>query len=309
MESFQLFEHPETIRLSDYPKLIKPDLTIKEIREVIKDKTGIKEENQRFEMIRDYSFGNLHQKSENENIFDDFVFKVYDKSRYYTGLKRDFYETEIILDLTKKVEELKKMIFEQVKIPTERIEFYLGKEKLSDDSSLEDENLIIKELTIKVTKFLNDVVYLKYPNSEIKEIKTDLCNTGIEFLKEAEPDALIINSPDGLSIKYDLYCNNKELSLDNILFNSGIKNGDTIELRKRNNIRITMKTLTGKKIIFNVSPNDTIRLCKFFFRLIEGVPLDQQRITFDGKQLEDKKTFADYNIKNESTLYLVLRLG
>ena len=168
MESFQLFEHPETIRLSDYPKLIKPDLTIKEIREVIKDKTGIKEENQRFEMIRDYSFGNLHQKSENENIFDDFVLKVYDKSRYYTGLKRDFYETEIILDLTKKVEELKKMILEQVKIPTERIEFYLDKEKLSEDCSLEDENLIIKELTIKVTKFLNDVVYLNIQTQKQK---------------------------------------------------------------------------------------------------------------------------------------------
>ena len=187
MESFQLFEHPETIRLSDYPKLIKPDLTIKEIREVIKDKTGIKEENQRFEMIRDYSFGNLHQKSENENIFDDFVFKVYDKSRYYTGLKRDFYETEIILDLTKKVEELKKMIFEQVKIPTERIEFYLGKERLNDDSSLEDENLIIPVLHKSVLiSFVSEFGYFKYTTS-FKNLVTFIVNSLIikfSFSKE-----------------------------------------------------------------------------------------------------------------------------
>ncbi len=60
-------------------------------------------------------------------FWKNFELKVYDKTRYYTGLKRDFYETEIILDLKRKVEELKKMIYEQVKIPTERIEFYLDK--------------------------------------------------------------------------------------------------------------------------------------------------------------------------------------
>ena len=309
MESFQLFKHPETIKFSDYPKLIKPDLTIKEMKKLIKDKTGIKEENQRFDINIIHSCWYLYENGENENFWKDIELKVYDKSRYYTGLTRSFYKTEIILDLTRKVEELKKMIFEQVKIPTERIEFYLDKEKLNDDYSLEDVNLIIKELTIKATKFLNDVVYLKYPNSEIKEIKTDLCSTVIEFLEQAEPDALNIDSPDGFSIKYDLYCNNHELSFDNILFNLGIKSGDTIELRKRNNIRITIQTLTGKKVILNVSPHDTIGLCKFYYCLKEAVPIEEQRLIFAGNQLEDYRTFADYNIKNESTLHLALRLG
>ena len=310
MESFKLFEQPETITFKDYPELINPNLTLKDIKQLIKGKTGIKEENQRF-VIRVNHDNFLYGLIDDYNFWEFFELKIYDKSRYYTGLKRDFYETEVILDLTRKVEELKEMIFEQVKIPKERIEFYLDKKKLDDDySNLGNANLITEDLTIKVTKFLNDVVYLKYPNSEIKEIKTDLCNTGIEFLKEVEPDALNINSSEGFSVKYDLYCNNKEISFDNILFNSGIKNGDTIELRKRtNNIRITLMTLTKRKFILNVSPNDTIRLFKFFLRLIEGIPLEQQRIIFDGKQLEGKKSFADYNIKNESTLHLVLRLG
>ena len=307
MESFELIEHPETIRLLDYPELIKPNVKIDDIRKVIKDKIGIKEENQRFELvgIDRYYF----EFKGDYNFWENFELKVYDKTRYYTGLGRSFYQTEIILDLKRKVEDLKKMIFEQVKVPTDRIEFYLNKNKLDNDYCLDNVNLITKDLLIKVTKYTNDVLYLKYPNSEIKEIKTDLCNTGLEFLKEIEPDSINIDPPKDFLIKYDIYFNNKKLPFLDILFNSGIKSGDTIELRKRDNIRITTVTLTGKKTFWNVSPHDTIGLYKNFLLLYEGIPSEQQRLIFDGKQLDDNKTIADYNIKNESTLYLVLRLG
>ena len=201
------------------------------------------------------------------------------------------------------------MIYEQVKISIDRIEFYLDKEKLDNNYFLEDDNLINKELSIKVTKFLKDTLKLKYPNSEIKEIKTDLCNTVIEFLKEIEPEAVNIDSASDFFIKYDLYWNNKKLPFVNILCNLGIKSGDTIELRKRDNIRITIKTLTQRTFIMNLSPNDNIGLYKFFINIMGYAPVNQQRLIFNGKQLDDNKTFADYNIKNESTLHLVLRLG
>ena len=307
MESFELIEHPETIRLLDYPELIKPNVKIDDIRKVIKDKIGIKEENQRFELVGIDS--HYFEFKGDYNFWENFELKVYDKTRYYTGLGRSFYQTEIILDLKRKVEDLKKMIFEQVKVPTYRIEFYLNKNKLDNDYCLDNVNLIAQDLSIKVTKYTNDVLYLKYPNSEIKEIKTDLCNTGLEFLKEIEPDSINIDPPKDFLIKYDIYFNNKKLPFLDILFNSGIKSGDTIELRKRDNIRITTVTLTGKKTFWNVSPHDTIGLYKNFLLLYEGIPSEQQRLIFDGKQLDDNKTIADYNIKNESTLYLVLRLG
>ena len=307
MESFELIEHPETIRLLDYPELIKPNVKIDDIRKVIKDKIGIKEENQRFELVGIDS--HYFEFKGDYNFWENYELKVYDKTRYYTGLRRSFYQTEIILDLKRKVEDLKKMIFEQVKVPTDRIEFYLNKNKLDNDYCLDNVNLIAQDLSIKVTKYTNDVLYLKYPNSEIKEIKTDLCNTGLEFLKEIEPDSINIDPPKDFLIKYDIYFNNKKLPFLDILFNSGIKSGDTIELRKRDNIRITTVTLTGKKTFWNVSPHDTIGLYKNFLLLYEGIPSEQQRLIFDGKQLDDNKTIADYNIKNESTLYLVLRLG
>ena len=307
MESFELIEHPETIRLLDYPELIKPNVKIDDIRKVIKDKIGIKEENQRFELVGIDS--HYFEFKGDYNFWENYELKVYDKTRYYTGLRRSFYQTEIILDLKRKVEDLKKMIFEQVKVPTDRIEFYLNKNKLDNDYCLDNVNLITKDLLIKVNKYINDVLYLKYPNSEIKEIKTDLCNTGLEFLKEIEPDSINIDPPKDFLIKYDIYFNNKKLPFLDILFNSGIKSGDTIELRKRDNIRITTVTLTGKKTFWNVSPHDTIGLYKNFLLLYEGIPSEQQRLIFDGKQLDDNKTIADYNIKNESTLYLVLRLG
>ena len=292
--------------------LIKDNSTIKDAKRLIEQLTDIKVEDQRFKFTLNFD----SQMDDEDYFYKCLNCYIEDISCYRVKLKRNFYNQYIKLDLKKNIEQLKKNVFKIHKIPIERQKYYLYSpekefpEVLENDKTLKNVDLDGKQFYIYIEKESNDIIKLKYPNSEIKEIKTDLYNTGIEFYELLAYDDNIKEKDFGFKLFYqDKKNNKKEIELDKLLIKQGIKSGEIIEIEyknKENTYEYHVRGIKGDTITINANPNDTILYFKFLIYLKSGYIYESfyYDLLYPQKKLEIYRTLNDYDIPKNGKMFL-----